>query len=739
YAGNLVPDDTNSERDVFVRDRVTGGTTRVSVSSTGGQGNDFAGSAYPCISADGRYVAFGSGASNLVVGDTNGVWDVFVHDRVTGATTRVSVDSSGTQGNGHSGNDTSYESISISADGRYVAFWSGASNLVANDTNMQSDVFVHDRVTGATTRVSVDSSGAQGNASSHAPSISSDGRYVAFESNAGTLVANDTNGQTDIFVHDRATGATTRVSVHSSGSQGDNTSNAPSISSDGRYVAFSSFASNLVGSDTNGMMDVFVHDSVTGATTRASVDSSGAQGNASSSAVSVSSDGRFVAFSSYASNLVAGDTNGTPDVFVHDSITGATTRVSIDSSGAQGDATSPFLSISSDGRCVAFESDASNLVAGDSNGQRDVFIRDLVPLSANDWLSFDSGIEHVAGVRNDGTLWAWGGNYYGQVGDGSATTRTVPVQVGTSTDWLSVATGAYHSIAIKSDGSLYAWGRNDSGQIGIDATGPPQATPSRVGTGTDWVAVAGGHSFTVAIKRDGTLWTWGANQTGQLGSGSISATPTLVPTQVGGDTDWASVSGAYLHALAVKQDGSLWTWGANFSGQLGLGSGAPTVSPSPSRVGTGTDWTMAVGANQTSVALRRDGTLWTWGADAYGQLGDGLPWNQDSNAPGQVETDSDWVSIGCGGNHVVAVKRAGTLWAWGRNNFGQCGYGAAFTWLLPAPAGTDTDWVSVVALGEHTVALKRDGTLWGAGANYGGQIGDGTTTDRFGFTAVVPR
>ncbi|MBI4843176.1 MAG: PD40 domain-containing protein, partial [Nitrospirae bacterium] len=191
---------------------------------------------------------------NLVAGDTNESGDIFVHDCQTGQTTRVSVDSSGAQGNRNS----NYPSIN--GDGRYVAFQSDATNLVAGDTNESGDIFVHDCQTGQTTRVSVDSSGAQGNFISYNFSISGDGRYVAFQSDATNLVAGDTNGYGDIFVYDRQTGQTTRVSVDSSGTQGNHNSIYPSINGNGRYVAFQSYATNLVAGDTNGSWDIFVYD-----------------------------------------------------------------------------------------------------------------------------------------------------------------------------------------------------------------------------------------------------------------------------------------------------------------------------------------------------------------------------------------------------------------------------------------------------------------------------------------------
>lgn len=333
---------------------IPGDTTRVSVASDRTQASSQ--SQDPSISADGRYVFFSSSANNLVSGDTNVRPDVFVYDRQTGQTTRVSVASNGAQGNEGS------ISPSISADGRYVAFTSYASNLVNGDTNGYPDVFVYDWQTGQTTRVSVSSNGTQGNWTSNDPSISSDGRYVIFGSVARNLVSGDTNNYWDVFVYDRQTGQTTRVSVSSNGIQGNGDSySISSISTDGRIVAFTSSASNLVSNDTNSRQDVFVHDRQTGQTTRISVAPDGTQGNSTSGAPSISSDGRYVAFQSQANNLVTGDTNLSTDTFVYDRQTGQMTRVSVTSSGLErfGHSGSPF--ISTDGRYVTFNSFA-NLV-----------------------------------------------------------------------------------------------------------------------------------------------------------------------------------------------------------------------------------------------------------------------------------------------------------------------------------------------------------------------------------------
>ncbi|MBW1642621.1 MAG: PD40 domain-containing protein [Deltaproteobacteria bacterium] len=366
YATNLVAGDTNARGDVFVYDRDTDTIERVSVDSSGVQGND--GSYNPSISSDGRYVAFVSSATNLVTGDTNTDSDVFVYDRDTDTIERVSVDNSGVQGDDYS------QDPRISSDGRYVAFESSATNLVAGDTNTVSDVFVYDRDTDTIERVSVDNSSVQGNGYSYRPSISSDGRYVAFYSYATNLVTGDTNARSDVFIYDRDTDTIERVSVDNSGVQGNNNSYNSSISSDGRYVAFHSEAANLVTGDTNADRDVFVYDRDTDTIERVSVDNSGVQGDDDSEYPSISSDGRYVAFTSSATNLVSGDTNTVSDVFVYDRNTDTIERVSVDNSGVQGDDVSEYPSISPDGRYVAFESDAANLVTGDTNARDDVFV-----------------------------------------------------------------------------------------------------------------------------------------------------------------------------------------------------------------------------------------------------------------------------------------------------------------------------------------------------------------------------
>ncbi len=374
-ASDLVRNDANGDRDVFVRDLRTGTTERVSVSSSGSQANGT--SRYPSINAGGRFVAFESNASDLVQDDTNGSdYDVFVHNRFTGATELVSVDSYSLSDPRVQGNNSSTRP-SINGDGQEVAFDSLATNLEDEpDTNGKRDVFVHLRDTTITYRVSVNSSGSQANGTSHSPSISSDGHFVAFSSEATNLVRNDTNDAYDVFVRDAAPEITRRVSVSSSGSQANGSSDDASISADGRFVAFSSEATNLVRNDTNGARDVFVRDLRTGTTERVSVNSAGSQANGTSRYPSISENGRFVAFDSRARNLVRNDTNGDYDVFVRDLRTGTTRRVSVNSAGNQGNASSDNASIGYNASVVAFASRARNLVANDTNSAYDVFVHE---------------------------------------------------------------------------------------------------------------------------------------------------------------------------------------------------------------------------------------------------------------------------------------------------------------------------------------------------------------------------
>jgi Tol biopolymer transport system component len=376
YAANLVLGDSNSQADVFVRDLGTITTTRVSVATGGAQATG--GPSYnPRLSGDGRWVLFESDATNLVLTDTNSLRDVFLHDRQTGTTTRVSVGPGGVQATGGpSGFGVGGSGLAISPDGSLVAFQSQATNLVLTDTNSARDIFVFDVNAQVTTRVSVATGGGQANGFSSSPALSADGRYVAFYSSATNLVTGDTNSADDIFIHDRQTGTTTRISIGLMGAQPNSHSRGPAFSADGRFVAYTSTATNLVTGDGNAADDVFVYDTQAITTTRVSVGSGGVQSNGPSDMASLSADGRYVAFKSTASTLAPGDNNGAWDIFVHDRQTGQTARVSVGPGGAQANSDSNYTAISADGRFVAFDSTATNLVAVDTNGNRDAFRHD---------------------------------------------------------------------------------------------------------------------------------------------------------------------------------------------------------------------------------------------------------------------------------------------------------------------------------------------------------------------------
>jgi hypothetical protein len=330
----------------------------------------------PSLSRDGGVVAFRSDATNLVAGDTNGQPDAFVRNGQKGPILRASVSSSGVASNGAT------RQVAVSGDGEHVIFMSEGSNLVPGDTNGVADVFVRDLANSTTERVSVSSAGAQGNqAVSYGVGISDDGRYVTFTSSATNLVPGDTNNRSDVFVHHRSTGTTERVSLSSGGVQANDSAGSSVISGDGHSVIWASGATNLVAGDTNGTYDGFVRDLEAGTTERFNVSSAEEQAEGGDpvwyAGLSISRDGRLVTFIEDATNLVPGDTNGFQDVFVRDLQEGRTERVSVSSGGTQQNNHAADAAISATGRSIAFLSDATNLVPGDSNGLRDVFVRDL--------------------------------------------------------------------------------------------------------------------------------------------------------------------------------------------------------------------------------------------------------------------------------------------------------------------------------------------------------------------------
>ncbi len=350
-----------------------GGTTTGIYATLGGNGIKYVQD--PDLDANGQFLAFSSEADYLVVDDNNGKRDIFVYDIANDSMERVSVSGSGLEGN----NDSFVPSIS--GDGRYVVFESTASNLSPDDSNTRRDIFLHDRQTGETKLISRGLNGEPSNGASGNGRISADGQVITFESHASNLVAGDTNDLRDIFAYDRASKTLSRVSVSSSGAQALSTfypgPQFPYLSGDGRYIAFMADVDNLVPNDTNNSKDVFLRDRLTGETRRVSVDSTGAQGNDASFIDAISADGRYVVFESDASNLVANDTNGKRDIFVYDRVTEQTKRVSVANDGSEGGSNASSADISANGRFVVFGSAAGNLVANDTNKWGDIFIRDL--------------------------------------------------------------------------------------------------------------------------------------------------------------------------------------------------------------------------------------------------------------------------------------------------------------------------------------------------------------------------
>jgi Tol biopolymer transport system component len=351
--------------------QVAGVVTRASVSSAGVEGNGVSvtnSDTNMSCSADGRYVAFNSAASNLVPGDTNGAPDTFVRDLLLGTTERISVSSSGQQGNPDNYGRGSY-GASMSADGRYVAFESYSPNLVANDSGGLCDIFVHDRVTGSTVRASVSTKNKSPNGASHDPSISGDGRYVLFDSAASDLVSGDHNQSVDVFVRDLWTNTTTRVSVSPSGAAGNGAStlflNGQSLSADGRFAVFKSSASNLVSGDTNGVADLFVRDLWAGSTERVNVTSAGLQTNGAVDCACISGDGNSVAFWSTAGELLPpGAASNGYQGYVRDRTTNTTECLSVSTAGDLVSQALPNGALSADGRFFAFWGNAALLGAG---------------------------------------------------------------------------------------------------------------------------------------------------------------------------------------------------------------------------------------------------------------------------------------------------------------------------------------------------------------------------------------
>ena len=348
------------------------------------------------------------------------------------------------------------------------------------------------------------------------------------------------------------------------------------------------------------------------------------------------------------------------------------------------------------------------------------------------WKQVSAGEYHTVAIKSDGTLWAWGRNYSGQLGDGTTEDKLVPTQESTAaTDWNVTSAGGSHTTAIKSDGTLWAWGRNIYGQLG-DGTTTWRSVPTQEDTNaTNWSSVSAGGAHTTAIRSDGTLWEWGDNWHEDMEEDG-ETTNRLIPAQEPTlSTDWSSVSaGDSYDITAIKSDGTLWAWGDNYDGQLGDGTTTWRSVPTQ-EITEKSDWISVNLGWRLTTAIKTDGTLWAWGNNYIGQLGDGTIVNKPVPTQ-EINGATDWTSISAGDIHSTAIKSDGTLWAWGSNNRGRLGDGTMTSRPVPTREDTNaTNWSSVSAGGAHSTAIKSDGTLWAWGNNDSGQLGDGTTEDKW--------
>jgi alpha-tubulin suppressor-like RCC1 family protein len=336
--------------------------------------------------------------------------------------------------------------------------------------------------------------------------------------------------------------------------------------------------------------------------------------------------------------------------------------------------------------------------------------------NALDGLHISANYMHNHALKSNGTLWAWGWNFYYQLGDGTLNIRNSPIRIGTDTDWVSVSNGTWHGFARKSDGSLWGWGSNISGEVGDGTFYNYKPNPVKIGTDTDWVGVFPGGDYTIALKSNGTLWAWGGNRFGSLGLGDTIDRHS--PVQLGSDTDWVSVSEGGYHTLALKSDGTLWAWGYNASRQLGTDStdvcyshSPVACSMTPLQVGSDTDWVSVSTGPSHSYALKSDGTLWAWGISGY-------------IIPTQIGTDTDWILVSAGNAHNLFQKSDGGLWVSGTyyvGNYGECPINPPA--LSPIPIHSGINWLFASAGGFHDLAMKSDNTLWAWGEGMYGQIG----------------
>lgn len=358
------------------------------------------------------------------------------------------------------------------------------------------------------------------------------------------------------------------------------------------------------------------------------------------------------------------------------------------------------------------------------------------------WKQVDVGGSHSCGIQNDGTLWCWGYNSDGELGVGDTFPRTSPTQVGAASDWLSVTVGELHTCGIRKGsgsqdgvltkgGMMWCWGANADGQLGVGDTSQ-RTTPSRVGSLAGWTSASAGGAHTCGLRVDQTLWCWGENGDGQLGIGDL--VNRLTPVEVATDS-WSSISTGAAHTCGIETtaEGTLWCWGGNEDGQLGVGDTTDRLRPT--QVSPGSTWLRVENGGAHTCAIESTGFLWCWGYNLHGQLG--LGDTDQRNSPSQVGSSGDWVTIGGGNLHTCAIQSDHSLWCWGWNRFGQLGTGDLKNWVVPvqieAPA---TSWKTVSGGDFHSCGLGKHQALWCWGFNGSGQLGLGDTATRLVPTQV---
>jgi alpha-tubulin suppressor-like RCC1 family protein len=337
-------------------------------------------------------------------------------------------------------------------------------------------------------------------------------------------------------------------------------------------------------------------------------------------------------------------------------------------------------------------------------------------------------------INND--IWTWGNNTSGRLGDNTIADKSSPVSVvGGFTDWSQVSAGCQHTAAVRTNGTIWTWGNNASGRLGDNTIADKSSPVSVVGGFTDWCQVGAGCAHTAAVRTNGTIWSWGINTSGRLGNNAIVTRSSPVSV-VGGFTDWCQVSAGDYHTAAVRTNGTIWTWGYNNSGRLGDNTIADKSSP-VSVVGGFTDWCQVSAGYSHTAAVRTNGTIWSWGVNAAGKLGDGTV-AASSSPVSVVGGFTDWCQVSASSGHTVAVRTNGTIWSWGFNGSGRLGNNAVAASSSPVSVvGGFTDWCQVSASSGHTVAVRTNGTIWSWGCGSSGQLGDNTIADKSSPVSVV--